>query len=314
MNKKNIGMAFSREFIGDTPLAHIGVKEPVYNRFLELCTLRGWNAYILTRKTHKGSGIFEGSWKFSDGKFEMIKSPAKMDVVYDRTAGTKFPPEGDESIIWINRRDFKILAWDKWAAYQVIGHYMPQTLLVEDEKELPMVVNQIKTDLVVLKPFNGLKGLGIFIGPKSEAKNFKFHSKYKRYVAQEFIDTGDGISGIASGMHDLRIVVINGKVTWCHVREPVGGSLLANAAQGGNLTEINYEKVPNIIKNIVDDVSKKFYKEYDNPVYSLDFGVGKDGVPKIFEINDQMGFPKWEMRNRDIFLNFLVDNIADKLV
>ncbi|KKR71361.1 MAG: ATP-grasp domain protein [Candidatus Woesebacteria bacterium GW2011_GWA2_40_7b] len=278
MNQKKIGMAFSREFIGNDPLGHIGVKKPVYHRFLELCTKRDWDAYILTRKTYK-----------------------------------EFPPEGDESAIWINRRDFKILAWDKWAAYREIGHYMPQTLLVEDEKEIPVVVDQIKTDRVVLKPFNGLKGLGIFIGPKNEAKNFKFTPKYKRYIAQEFVDTSSGISGIVSGMHDLRVVIINGEVVWCHVREPVGGSLLANAAQGGNLTEVDYRKVPRFVKDIVENISKEFYKKYDNPVYSLDFGVGKNGVPKIFEINDQIGFPKWEMKNRDNFLNFLVKNMADKL-
>ena len=313
MNQKKIGMAFSREFIGNDPLGHIGVKKPVYHRFLELCTKRDWDAYILTRKTYKGAGIFEGSWKFKRGKFETVKSPVKMDLVYDRTAGTKFPPEGDESTVWINRRDFKTLAWDKWAAYQAIGRYMPQTLLVEDEKKIPAAVDQIKTDRVVLKPFNGLKGLGIFIGPKNEAKNFKFTPKYKRYIAQEFVDTSSGISGIVSGMHDLRVVIINGEVVWCHVREPVGGSLLANAAQGGNLTEVDYRKVPRFVKDIVENISKEFYKKYDNPVYSLDFGVGKNGVPKIFEINDQIGFPKWEMKNRDNFLNFLVNNMAEKL-
>src|SRR3989344_5222231 len=313
MATKNIDMAFSREFVGEDPLAHIGVKKPVYVKFLELCMLRGWNAYVLTRKTYKGNGIFEGSWKFTGAKFEVIMGPIKMDLVYDRTAGTEFPPEGDESAIWINRRDFKILAWDKWAAYREIGHYMPQTLLVEDEKEIPVVVDQIKTDRVALKPFNGLKGLGIFIGPKNEAKNFKFTPKYKRYIAQEFVDTSSGISGIVSGMHDLRVVIINGEVVWCHVREPIGESFLANAAQGGNLTEVDYGKIPESIKDIVENISKEFYKKYDNPVYSLDFGVGKNGVPKIFEINDQMGFPKWEMKNRDNFLNFLVKNMADKL-
>ena len=313
MATKNIGMAFSREFVGEDPLAHIGVKKPVYVKFLELCMLRGWNAYVLTRKTYKGNGIFEGSWKFTGEKFEVIMGPIKMDLVYDRTAGTEFPPEGDESAIWINRRDFKILAWDKWAAYREIGHYMPQTLLVEDEKEIPVVVDQIKTDRVALKPFNGLKGLGIFIGPKNEAKNFKFTPKYKRYIAQEFVDTSSGISGIVSGMHDLRVVIINGEVVWCHVREPIGESFLANAAQGGNLTEVDYGKIPESIKDIVENISKEFYKKYDNPVYSLDFGVGKNGAPKIFEINDQMGFPKWEMKNRDNFLNFLVKNMADKL-
>ena len=313
MAVKSIGMAFSREFTGDDPLAHIGIKNPIYRRFLEFCTIRGWNVYVLTRKTYKGAGIFEGSWKYKDGKFEAVKTPVKMDLVYDRTAGIKFPPEGDEGALWVNGRDFKILAWDKWVVYRVIGRYMPQTLLVEDEKDISAVVDQIKTDRVILKPFNGLKGLGIFVGPKDEAKNFKFNPKYKRYIVQEFVDTSSGISGIAPGMHDLRVVIINGEVVWCHVREPVGGSLLANAAQGGNLTEVDYGKVPESIKNIVEKVSKEFYKKYDNPIYSLDFGVGRNRVPKIFEINDQMGFPKWEMKNRDNFLNSLVNNIADKL-
>jgi len=69
MATKKIGMAFSREFIGKDPLAHIGVKNPVYNWFLELCTKRGWDTYILTRKTYKGAGIFEGSWKFKVPNF-----------------------------------------------------------------------------------------------------------------------------------------------------------------------------------------------------------------------------------------------------
>ena len=52
---------------------------------------------------------------------------------------------------------------------------------------------------------------------------------------------------------------------------------------------------------------------YDNPAYSLDFGIGKDGIPKIFEINDQIGFPKWEMKQRDVFLKELVYDFARKL-
>jgi glutathione synthase/RimK-type ligase-like ATP-grasp enzyme len=172
---------------------------------------------------------------------------------------------------------------------------------------------KIKTNLVVFKPFNGLKGIGIFIGPKDAAANFKFGEKYKRYVAQEFVDTSAGISEIARGKHDLRIVIVNGKVVWCHVREPIGESLLANAAQGGNLTEVDYVKVPGSIKGITEKVSKLFLEKFNNPIYSLDFGIDKDGTPKIFEINDQIGFPRWNMKNRDKFLFSLIDNFKSKL-
>jgi glutathione synthase/RimK-type ligase-like ATP-grasp enzyme len=166
---------------------------------------------------------------------------------------------------------------------------------------------------VVLKPFNGLKGIGIFIGPKEDAMDFKFNKKYRPYIAQEFIDTSAGIAGIASGKHDLRVVIINGKVVWCHVRTPVGESFLANAAQGGNLTEVDYAKVPESVKTIVGKVSKLFLTKFDNPIYSLDFGIGEDGHPMIFEINDQIGFPKWEMKNREFFLTELILNFKRKL-
>jgi len=313
MNKKNVGMMFSRDFIGNNPLAHIGAKRPVYIHFLELCENEGWGAFVLTHKTYKGNGIFDGVWKFNQGKFSKISKEVKLDLVYDRSGGVKFPPEKDNSLVWVNERNFKLLAWDKWATFREIGEYMPQTFMVEDRKDLPEILSQIKGDRVVLKPFNGLKGIGIFIGPKEKALDFKFDGKYSRYVAQEFVDTSGGIPGIAHGMHDLRIVVVNGKPVWCHVREPADGSLLANAAQGGSLTEVDYEKVPESIKKVVQKVSEIFSKKFDNPIYSLDFGVDKSGKPRIFEINDQMGFPKWEMEKRDIFLQGLVENFKGKL-
>lgn len=114
-------------------------------------------------------------------------------------------------------------------------------------------------------------------------------------------------------MHDLRVAVVNAKAVWSHVRVPQDGSFMANAAQGGILTEVDYSKVPENIKKIVGEMAEKFYNGYDNPTFSIDFGIGKDKVPKIFEINDQIGFPKWEMKQRDTFLKELVYNFARKL-
>lgn len=315
MGKKtiNVGMCFSKEFEGVTPLDHIDVKLPTYLRLLTLWKEAGWDAYVLTRKTYKGDGIFDGVWEFADGKFVRVLKPVKMDLVYDRSAGVAFPPAGDGSVIWVNNRDFKILAWDKWKAYREIGEYMPATFLAESEKDISAILPKIKTDWVVLKPFNGLKGIGVFIGPKSSALNFTFLPKYKKYVAQEFVDTSGGIPGITSGLHDLRVAVVNKKIVWSHVRVPPEDSFKANAAAGGKLTEIDISLIPEKVVKIVEKIAEKFNKQYDNPIYSLDFGIEKGGTPKIFEINDQIGFPKWEMKNRDNFLKSLISNFSDKL-
>lgn len=309
---KKVGVCFSKEFEGNTPLSHIGIKLPVYLRLLDLLNSAGYESFVLTKKTYIGDGIFDGVWKWGDMGFEKLDEKVQMDLVYDRSAGVGFPPEGD-GIIWVNRIGFKTLCWDKWAGFKEIGEYMPQTVLVESEPGISKAVEEIKTDWVVLKPYNGLKGLGVFIGPKDEAVKFTFPDKYKKYIAQEFVDTSKGITGVTPGKHDLRVAVVNGEPVWCHVRVPAEGTYLANAAQGGNLTEVDYNNVPSEIKKVVESVSEKFYQEHDNPIFSLDFGMNFDGRPLIFEINDQIGFPKWEMNNRDIFLKALVANFSSKL-
>jgi glutathione synthase/RimK-type ligase-like ATP-grasp enzyme len=311
MNKK-VGICFSKELAGDDPLSHIGVKKPVYMRLLEFIEKEGWDAYVLTRLTYKGKDVFEGGWKFNGTGFTLVTDAINADLVYDRTGGIVFPEAGDQLRV-VNERAFKVLCWDKWMAYKAIGNFMPQTILVENEADLPKAVEKINTDMVVLKPFNGLKGLGVFIGPKADAVHFQFPPKYQKYIAQSFVDTSNGILGITPGLHDLRVAVVNGEVVWCHVRVPVAGTFTANAAQGGNLTEVDYSKVPVSIKGVVDTITKDFVTKYDNPIFSLDFGLDSDGTPKIFEINDQMGFPKWEMKNRDLFLRGLIKNFKSKM-
>lgn len=307
-----IGICFSKELIGQNPLSHIGEKLPVYLHFLSLCQKQGWEVYVLTRKTYQGEGVFAGAWLFTKGKFKPLKKTIKIDLIYDRTGGVKFPPKEKTKMKVVDSRDFKLLCWDKWLAYRKLDNYMPQTFWVGEKNNLASILPQIKTDWVVLKPYNGLKGLGVFIGPKEKAIDFKFLKKYPKYIAQEFIDTAGGIPGIVEGLHDLRVVVINGKTVWSHVRTPPPGSFEANVARGGKIKEVACSKLPDSVKKITRRIAKIFYEEFDNPVFSLDFGVEK-GKPFIFEINDQIGFPRWEMKARDKFLNELVRNFASKL-
>lgn len=312
MYKKNIGICFSKELRGNNPLSHIGAKLPVYTRLLDLTKEEGWQPYVLTRKTYQGGGIFKGGWIYKNAKFVLTIKPIKIDLVYDRSGGVDFPLE-EKSLKVINPRKFKILCWDKFATYKEIGKYMPVTFSINNENEIKRYLPKIKTSKVVLKPFNGLKGQGIYIGGKNGAIKYRFSNKYPKYIMQEFVDTSGGIPGVATGLHDLRIAIVGGKPLWCHVRIPKKGNLLANAAQGGKLTEVDYEEVPLSVKKIVNRVINKFANKYGDTIYSLDFGVDKNEKPYIFEINDQIGFPKFEMKNRDTFLLGLVKLFKRKL-
>ena len=310
---KNVGICFSGDFAGCEPLSNIHIKRLVYQRLLELIQNNGFNSFVLTRKTYQGNSIFNGAWVFNKGKFKITEERVKIDLVYDRVGGITFPPSCDQMLV-VNRRDFKILSWDKWQTYKEIGKYMPKTFWVGELNNVSKVVNEVKTKNIVLKPFNSLKGNDIFIGKKEDLKFFKPERQGRKYILQEFVDTSCGIPNLTEGMHDLRVVIINNKVVWSHIRVPAKGTFLANAAQGGSLTEIDYEKVPKGVKKIVKDISNRFYKKYDNPVFSIDFGINEKGEPKIFEINDQIGLPRWEMKNRDVFLKALVENFKSKII
>ena len=310
---KNVGICFSNELAGNNPLSHIHIKRPVYLRLLDIIQDSGFNCLVLTRKTYEGNSIFNGGWVFDKGKFKIIKERVKIDLVYDRVGGITFPPQNDRMLV-VNRRDFKILSWDKWKTYQKIGEYMPKTFWVGDLSNLSKAVNKVETNNMVVKPYNSLKGNDIYIGLKENLKNFNPEKTGRKYILQEFVDTSNGIPNLTPGNHDLRVVVINNKVVWSHIRIPASGKLLANTAQGGQLIEIDYDKAPEGVKKIVKEISNMFYKKYDNPVFSIDFGINEKGTPKIFEINDQIGFPRWEMKNRDVFLKALVENFKSKII
>ena len=307
------GMCFSRDFEGVVPLGHIGKKLPVYLRLLNLCQKEGWEAYVLTRKTYEGGNNFDGAWLFNNGKFERVEKPVKVDLVFDWVGNLLFPPESEQKLKVVNIRKFKELCFNKWEAYITLSDFMPKTYWVGDIENVGKLINKVQTKNIVLKPHDGLRGKDIFIGKKENLKNFKPEKTGRKYILQEFVDTSCGIPNLTPGNHDLRIVVVNGEVVWSHIRVPAEGKYLANTAQGGQLTEIDYDKAPRGVKKIVKDISNRFYRKYDNPVFSLDFGINEEGQPKIFEINDQIGFPRWEMKNRDVFLNALVENFKSKL-
>jgi glutathione synthase/RimK-type ligase-like ATP-grasp enzyme len=309
---KSLAMCFSRDFEGNEPLAHIGPKLPVYLKLLRQCRERNCVVYVTTRKTYLGGGFFQGAWLFDGQKFEQVWETVKIDLLYDRTGGVKFPLPNDPGMIVVNNLDFKLLCWDKWAAYQQIGEFMPKTWWVGKNRNITSILDQVKTDWVVLKPHNGLKGIGVYVGPKDSASGFEFSEKYSDYIAQEFVDTSDGISGIAEGLHDLRVVTINKKIIWSHVRVPPDGSFKANVAQGGEIRGVPVNDLPVRVREIVQKVAGQFADQYDNPVFSVDFGIGKDG-PKVFEINDQMGFPSPGMVAEDDFVKEMTENFTKKL-
>lgn len=313
--KPKVGLVYTLDLHGEEPLAMIKPKKrKVYFRLLEMIQEQGWEAWVLSRLTYEGGNVFKGGWQYQgQGRFSLEDDILRTELVFDKTGGLTFPPENESGLRVINRRDFKILAWNKWEAYLKFPESMPATYWVGRKENLIKVLPKIRGRRVVLKPYNGLMGKGIFIGEKESAENFSFSEQYPLYIAQEFIDTSGGIEGIelAPSSHDLRVVIINGKPVYAHVRRPARGSWV-NSAHAGEIDEIAYSQVPKMIDAIARRVGQQIGDEYDNPIFSLDFGVGRDG-PKIFEINDQISFPRWHWLAREPFLRAIITNFKEKI-
>jgi len=96
------------------------------------------------------------------------------------------------------------------------------------------------------------------------------------------------------------------------LRTPPKGSFKANVAQGGEIKEVEVSQLPESIREASLAAAKLFLEKYDNPLFSVDFGLGPDG-PRVFEINDQIGFPAPNMEQKNLFLQELVTNFAQKL-
>lgn len=300
----NIGIIFSKpKYFGD-PLSIMGLKRPVYEELIIKCKKENMECFIVSTKGYFGDGVFEWYWEAGNGKTKLIEKQAKLDLGYDRSGGISFPIENDNFKV-VDNLDFKKFAWNKWEAYQLLSEFMPKTYLYKDLKK-------VETNWVVLKPSNGLKGKGIYIGPKEDAYKFTLLGG-RNYIAQEFVDTTKGVPGLTSRAHDLRVVIINGKAVWSHIRIPPVGQYKSNMAGGGSLEEIGLEKIPESVIKVVQKVSKVLYNRFDNPIYSIDFGITEKGKPYIFEINDQIGFPKPEMINKDNFINEMILNFKSKL-
>jgi glutathione synthase/RimK-type ligase-like ATP-grasp enzyme len=192
----------------------------------------------------------------------------------------------------LNCFDMEIFCKDKYAQVKKFPELCPKTFLVKNEKQFFLALKKINSKKVILKPRFGHGGEGIkIIDVEKELSEKKVVKRlFKRdFVLQEMIDSTLGIKDLGvKGVHDLRCMLVDGKVIFCYVREPISG-LLANIHLGGKARIVPLPKV--LVKKIkkIDSYVKKF----GNRVYTIDFIFGKNENKQDFfllELNSKPGF------------------------
>lgn len=299
-------MYFHKRKLSRDPFSKLGIKREVYHYFFRRGKEMGFDTYIASGKeNYLGELRFKDPFFYDGRKFVPEDKIIMMDAAYDRSGGISFPPKEINKKV-LNRRSFKILCNDKNKMYELLGDFMPKSFEIKNVQNFKTKVRQFNPDdLAVLKPARGLCGKGIIINKAKNISREKLVKKYFPYVLQEFVDTSFGIKNITPGKHDLRIIIVDGKMVLAHVRTPKKGSYLANVAQGGKIKELPIQRIPKRVTETVREVQKIIDKKFNYPVYSIDFGIS-NGKPYIFELNDQIGFPSAKMKNYKKFIDGLL--------
>jgi glutathione synthase/RimK-type ligase-like ATP-grasp enzyme len=262
-----------------------------YSIFAERAEKNGVKIFFAYYKEYRKSGFLRRAWEFDKGCWKKV-SNRDIDLVYSRFNAAEFKKNRKvsdveklkqamaEDVSLINHPHLEEFCWDKRIVAEVFPEYCPKTFLVNTLSGLKTVLPKIKSNMIVLKPRYGTLGKAVKIIPKD-----KLPSKILRNtIVQEFIDSSKGIKGITNKIHDLRIIVANGKVDHCHVRTPKKGMLAANMALGGKKSFVRKELLSKSAKNIVSQVDKVLSNYYPR-LYSIDLIFNRYNRPYIVECN-----------------------------
>ena len=228
----------------------------------------------------------------------------EIDIVYDYFRFTKRNKEIKNKIkkqlMIVNDPEFEELCYNKLKSYSLFPKKTRiKEFLVNNKKELNTILPKLKTEKVVLKPRYGLRGKEIIICDKKKIpKNIN-----KNTIVQEFIDSSSGIKKLEiKGMHDLRILLINGKIDHCYARLPKKGCCLANCALGARKKFIDKKKLPKSVIEIINHINKKISK-FKPRIHSIDFIFDKQQKPFVLELESQPGTYYYD-KHEDIRKNF----------
>jgi len=274
------------------PLLFLGESKRKYYQLFDIID-QGADLYVVVGlKNWMGGLVFENSFLYTKAGFIKHAGEIRADSVWDRSASRIFPEKSRTSNKKVlNCSDFKELARDKWATYEELKEFSPETFLAEDRNVLNLVLekNFDPQEKVVIKPRFGMKGNQVWIDTKD---NLGLDSLLYPVVIQKFVNTEGLFENHKERAKDLRIGIVGDKMSYTGVRIAPPGKLISNLAKGGVAVRISPEEIPVLVNDITDEIISKFSKKYYSPYYSIDYGIDNNqGRVFIIEINSQIVMP-----------------------
>ena len=186
---------------------------------------------------------------------------------------------------------------DKLYTQQVLGESnlpVPKTLLVKH----PIDVNLVETNIqypMIIKTLSGSYGAGVFLVEnrkqlKQLLKMAEITKPSYNIIIQEFIEDSYG--------KDLRVLVVNGKVVGCMMRQSTDDDFRANITRGG-------EGIPYQIDEQIEWLGGECSRLLNLDIAGVDLLFNKDGY-SICEVNSSPGFEGMD--------KYCKTNIAEEIV
>lgn len=264
-----------------------------YEYFYTLCAQSDLKMYRASYDWYDyKKNVFTYAWTFDVKKsaWKIVRN-VQPALIYDKTKADMECYYKKELIAKnytiINNLNFTRILDDKLITSMIFDKWSKKSWIVNSHEKLKKILPKIKSQKFVIKPISESGGKNIYIVDK---KNVDKIAVDREYIVQEFIDSSSGVPGIKTSfsMHDLRLVFVNETLAYSYLREPAIGSYLANLSQGGSLTIVPKEKLPNSLKPIINYVNEVF-ETFANRVFSVDLMFDENNKPWIIELNSMPG-------------------------
>jgi len=200
-------------------------------------------------------------------------------------------------VILINGSNSIDTVKDKLYTQQILGESnlpVPKTLLVRHPINVEFVENNIGYPSII-KTLSGSFGAGVFLCENRKQlqqllKMAEITKPSYNIIIQEFIKESHG--------KDLRVLVVNGKVVGCMMRQSVDDDFRANITRGG-------EGIPYQIDDEIEWLGGESSRLLNLDIAGVDLLFDKEGY-RICEVNSSPGF--------EGMVKYCKTNIAEKIV
>jgi len=229
--------------------------------------------------------VFEDEWR----KVENVVVNGVYDKFHYGPETIPLKQEISEKVGLLNHPEVEELCKDKLLTYERFSEWVPETREASQKNIGEMLEKHGKA---VLKPRFAFGGEGIYIINSLD----EIPSLEEDYIVQKFIDSSKGVEGLAEGYHDLRAIVVNGKLLSSYIRYNED-SEISNVQQGGTKEVVSLSEFPESAREIVNQIEKQI--EHKPVIFSIDFFFDENNKPWVVELNSKPGMTIYNQKMKE---------------